>query len=73
MEVTYNKKEQKMSIEDPTVTSESLAAKPIKHIVAASQRHLRIGYNLAKKSLTLKYFGLDPEKLPLVRKNLMIC
>ena len=73
MDVCYHKNAQKRSIEDATVTSESLAAKPVQHVVLDSQRYLSIGFDLAKKNLTLKYFGCDPEKLPLVRKNLVIC
>ena len=59
-----------MSIEDNSVTKESLAAKPIKCVLKDEQRYLSIGYDLGLKRLTIKYFGVDPEKLPVKKKKL---
>ena len=45
----------------PGVTKEMLAEKPICYKLETSQLTLRIGFNLEKDQLTLKYLGVDFE------------
>ena len=46
VDVGINKNPQKLSIEDKSITKESLAAQPIKYVLKDSQRYLSIGYDL---------------------------
>ena len=51
---------------------ERVCAKPVK-FVARNGMHLRIGYDLEAKHLTMKHQGIDLEKLPPVKHSLQIC
>ena len=57
------------SIKDRKVTKQSLAKRPIKYVLKGSQKHLRIGYDLAMNHLTMKIQGVDPVKLPPATKS----
>ena len=58
---------------DGTLTREKIAAKPVKCVLADSQRHLRIGYDLTAGHLTIKQQGVKTDKLPPARKIQGIC
>ena len=73
LDVISKKNKPKGTIEDTTMTKGSLAAKPVRHVVANSQRYLCIWYDLGQDRLMLKYFGFDAEKLPVVPQEVLIC
>ena len=52
---------------------ESLADKPLKYVLKASQRYLSIGYDLAANHLTMKLQGVAANKFPLAPKSVQIC
>ena len=61
------------TISDRYVTKESLAAKPVKHVLEKSQSHISIWFDLAADHLKLNYEGMGADKFPAVEKKLQIC
>ena len=62
----FGKKEQApRSIPDSWAGQEGLAEKPYHHLLRGSQKYLSIGYDLMEDRLTLKFQGVDIDKLPL--------
>ena len=49
-----------------------MATKPVKYKLKDFQKHLSFGYDMVSDRLTMKYDGTDAEKLPLLRKDLLI-
>ena len=62
----------KRSIKIEGDVKEILASKPIKHFLKNLQKHLSIGYDMLSGRLTMKYDGTDTEKLPPLKKDLLI-
>ena len=60
-------------IRDDTMSKKRLAAKPVKYALKDSQRHMSIGYNLEADHLTMRYQGVDADKLPRPQQCLEIC
>ena len=71
IEVIINGEVEKQ-IDDESLSKEGISGKQVKFITKCG-RHLAISFNLEAAQLTLKHNGEDVERLPEVKKELMIC
>ena len=62
----------KRSIKIEDDVKETLAAKPVKHLLKDLQKYLSIRYDKLRGRLMMNYDGTDAERLPLLKKDQLI-